>query len=133
MLHLEVFHFGVQAAAVCNLLVCELEIVAVDDFVRAFLEEFEKSSILSWVDIVTELAICEEVLAVDAMVVLIRERECLHIKAGLCSLDTATETRLVVIKGDKIDTSVRVHPIATEETFHVAAGHPTMMELNIRT
>ena len=132
MLHLEVFHFGVQAAAVCNLLVCELEIVAVDDFVRAFLEEFEKSSILSWVDIVTELAICEEVLAVDAMVVLIRERECLHIEAGLSGLDTATETRLVVIERDKVDTSVSVHPKATQVSFHVATGHPTI-ELKIRT
>ena len=133
MLHLGVLHLTVQGTAVCDLLVFELEVVAVNNFIRTFLEEFKKSSILSWINILTELAIRQEVLAVDAMVVLIRERECLHIKAGLSSLDTATETRLVVIKGDKIDTSVRVHPIATEETFHVAAGHPTMMELNIRT
>ena len=106
MLHVGVLHLGVQATAVCDFLVFELEVVAVNDFISAILEEFKKSGILSRVDIVSELAIRQEVLAVDAMVVLIRERECLHIKAGLCSLDTATETRLVVIEGDQVDTSV---------------------------
>ena len=132
MLHLGVFHFTVQGTAVCDLLVFELEVVAVNNFIRAFLEEFKKSSILSWINILTELAIRQEVLAVDAMVVLIRERECLHIEASLSGLDTATETWLVVIERDKVDTSVSVHPKATQVSFHVATGHPTI-ELNIRT
>ena len=132
MLNFSVLHFGVQATAVCDLLVFELEVVAVNNFISTFLEEFEKSGILSWINIITELTIRKEVLTVDAMVVLIRERECLHIEAGLSGLDTATETRLVVIKRDKVDTSVSVHPKATQVSLHVATGHPRI-ELNIRT
>ena len=132
MLHLGVLHLTVQGTAVCDLLVFELEVVAVNNFIRAFLEEFKKSSILSWINILTELAIRQEVLAVDAMVVLIRERECLHIEASLSGLDTASETWLVIIERNKADTSVGVHPVATEMTFHVAAGHPTI-ESKIRT
>ena len=132
MLHLGVLNLSVQATAVCDLLVGELEVVAVNNFICTFLEEFEKSGILSWISIFAELAESKEVLAIDAMVVLIRERECLNIEAGLSGLDTAAETWLVVIERDKVDTSVLVHPIATEITFHVAAGHPTI-KLNIRT
>eukprot|EP00354_Favella_ehrenbergii_P007588 CAMPEP_0170471940 /NCGR_PEP_ID=MMETSP0123-20130129/14064_1 /TAXON_ID=182087 /ORGANISM="Favella ehrenbergii, Strain Fehren 1" /LENGTH=200 /DNA_ID=CAMNT_0010739899 /DNA_START=72 /DNA_END=671 /DNA_ORIENTATION=- len=117
-------NFGaIDGTAVGYLTILELEVVAVHDCLAVLLENLQKSGLIFDISIGAELAKGEEVLTVDAVVALALESEGSHVKAHGVGSDAATETRLLLIKGLQVDTSVLVPPETTEHALHVATSH----------
>ena len=83
MLNISILLLAIDGAAVGDLRVLKLEVVAIKDLLIVFVENFEKSGLILNIALLVELAEGEEVLAVHPVVLLVRQREGAEIKGGL--------------------------------------------------
>lgn len=124
MVNFCVFDIGIDATAVRQVRVLELEGVAVNDGIASLIEDFKESGFVLRVSLGTELSEDQEVLTVGTVVVLVSESEGREIEAGLSGKDTATKSGLFLIDGLQVDTSISVQPKATEHALHITTHHP---------
>ena len=87
-------------------------------------ENLQKSGLILWVLVLCELAIGQEVLTIDSVVVLVGDRERAEVDARLGSEDAATETWLAFVQGDQVDSGVGIEPEASQHAFHITACNP---------
>ena len=128
MLNLGIDLGVVNVAAVRDLLVVELEGVAVDNFLRLVVEDLEEGGLAVDVCILFELSVGQEVLSVDAVVRRAAKRQRADVKRRLGGPDASTETRLLFINRRQANAGVLVLPKAAEDTLHVTTGHANNSE-----
>ena len=112
MLHLLVFGLT-DLTTVQYLSILEPERVSIEDTLPSFLGH-DCCLILSDIDILVKLGICEEVLPIDSVVGGLAHREGPHIELVLGGSDTTSESWLLIIQWQECDPSVCVSPEPTK-------------------